>query len=119
MFTKFIPHNFTPMPAVPFGGVSFLLNAVIVIIGAGIKFLERKGFALNWVHMLFFVISGRRFDYQWRRILGYSIMLATFVFLFATIGFAFIDRMNEETNLDLVANYYQTTLALLEPAQYP
>jgi hypothetical protein len=96
------------MPAVPFGGLSFFLNAGIVIIGAGIKFLEKKGFALHFVHKLFFIITGRRFDYKWRRVLGYSIMLATFFFLFVSIGFSFAVRMNTETNLDLIANYYQT-----------
>jgi hypothetical protein len=46
-------------------------------------------------------------------------MLTTFFFLFVSIGFMFATRLSEETNIDLVTNYYQTTLALLEPAEYP
>jgi len=95
------------MPAVPFGGLSFFLNAGIVIIAAGFKFLEKKGFALSWVHTLFFITTGRRFDKKWRRVLGYTIMISTFFFLFTSIGFSFAGHMNAESNLDLLAHYYQ------------
>lgn len=90
------------MPAVPFGGLSFILNVSIVLIGMLIGILEGRGVRLDRFRAGTSVFAGQRFDRPWRHLLGVCIMLATVSFLFASIAVSFARRFQAETNLDLL-----------------
>ena len=92
------------MPSIPFGGLSFFLNVGIVLIRAVIIFFEKKGFTLSWLHAFFSFFTEKEFDKTWRRVLGYSVTTAVFLFLFISMGVSFVNRMNNETNLDLISS---------------
>lgn len=108
------------MPVSPLGGLSFMFNVFLVLMGALMDFLTRMGFSLRPIWRFFAVFTSKKFDRPWRKALGYGIMVTIFSFLLVSTIFSFERRFREPTNLtfimDSMDHLYQTDNAYSDVA---